>query len=86
MVLEPFDYTGVTLRPSLWQRQRAAAGRDSPLLGFQGDDILHGYPRRLPGPLMRLGVPLGGWCSPNSNTVFGQWLQSMARMQRSHWR
>jgi len=80
-VVEPFDYTGVTLRPSLWQRQ-AASGRDF-YLGLSDDDILHGY-RVAAGTANAPGRALGGWCSPNSNTVFGQWLQSMARMQRAY--
>ena len=81
VVLEPFDYSGVTLRPSLWQRQ-ASAGRDF-YFGLSNDDILHGY-RVAAGAADAPGRALGGWCSPNSNTVFGQWLQSMARMQRAY--
>ena len=80
VVLECFDYTGVTLRPSLWQKQ-ASAGRDF-YYGVSNDDILHGY-RVAAGAANAPGRALGGWCSPNSNTVFGQWLQSMARMQRA---
>jgi DUF1680 family protein len=80
VVLEPFDYTGVTLRQSLWQRQ-VSAGRDF-YFGVSNDDILHGY-RVAAGSTNALGRALGGWCTPNSNTVFGQWLQSMARMQRA---
>lgn len=81
VVLQPFDYSGVSLRPSLWQRQ-ASAGRDF-YLGVSNDDILHGY-RVAAGSANAPGRALGGWCSPNSNTVFGQWLQSMARMQRAY--
>jgi DUF1680 family protein len=81
VVLQPFDYSGVTLRPGLWQRQ-ASAGRDF-YLGLSNDDILHGY-RAAAGSANAPGRALGGWCSPNSNTVFGQWLQSMARMQRAY--
>jgi uncharacterized protein len=80
VVLEPFDYSGVTLGQSLWQRQ-AASGRDF-YFGLSNDDILHGY-RVAAGSANAPGRALGGWCSPNSNTVFGQWLQSMARMQRA---
>ena len=80
-MLEPFDYSGVTLRPSPWQRQ-AAAGRDF-YLGLSNDDILHGY-RAATGEANAPGRALGGWCAQNSNTVFGQWLQSMARMQRAY--
>ncbi|HEV2448709.1 MAG TPA: hypothetical protein VGS58_22405, partial [Candidatus Sulfopaludibacter sp.] len=36
VVLQPFDYNGVTLRPSLWQKQ-AAAGRDF-YFGLSNDD------------------------------------------------
>jgi len=71
VVLEPFDYAGVTLRQSLWQRQ-AMAGRDF-YFGLSNDDILHGY-RVAAGMANAPGRALGGWCSPNSNTVFGQWL------------
>jgi DUF1680 family protein len=81
VVMEPFDYSGVTLRPSLWQKQ-AAAGRDF-YLGVSNDDILHGY-RAAAGAANAPGRALGGWCAQNSNTVFGQWLQSMARMQRAY--
>ncbi len=65
----------------MWQRQ-ASAGRDF-YLGLSNDDILHGY-RVAAGAANAPGRALGGWCSPNSNTVFGQWLQSMARMQRAY--
>lgn len=81
VVIQPFDYSGVALRPGLWQRQ-ASAGRDF-YLGLSNDDILHGY-RVAAGSANAPGRALGGWCSPNSNTVFGQWLQSMARMQRAY--
>jgi len=81
VVLEPFDYSGVAMRPSVWQSQ-AAAGRDF-YYGLSNDDILHGY-RVAAGAANAPGRVLGGWCSPNSNTVFGQWLQAMARMQRAN--
>jgi DUF1680 family protein len=81
VVLEPFDYSGVTLRGSLWQSQ-ASAGRDF-YFGLSNDDILHGY-RAAAGATGAPGRPLGGWCNQNSNTVFGQWLQAMARMQRAY--
>jgi DUF1680 family protein len=81
VVLEPFDYTGVTLGESLWKRQ-ATAGRDF-YYGLSNDDILHGY-RVSAGNANAPGRALGGWASPNSNTVFGQWLQAMARMQRAY--
>jgi DUF1680 family protein len=74
--LEPFDYEGVRLRDSQWEKQYQAA-RDF-YLGLSEDDILCGFRRAagLPAP----GKPLGGWCAGNSNTVFGQWLSGMARM------
>jgi DUF1680 family protein len=81
VVMEPFDYSGVTLRPSRWQRQ-AAAGRDF-YFGLSNDDILHGY-RVAAGTANAPGRALGGWCTPNSNTVFGQWLQAMACLQRAY--
>jgi uncharacterized protein len=81
VAIEAFDYSGVTLRPSFWQRQ-ASSGHDF-YLGLSNDDILHGY-RVAAGVASAPGRALGGWCSPNSNTVFGQWLQSMARMQRAY--
>lgn len=81
VAIEPFDYSGVTLRPSRWQRQ-AEAGRDF-YYGLSNDDILHGY-RVMAGMADAPGRPLGGWCNQNSNTVFGQWLQAMARMQRAY--
>jgi DUF1680 family protein len=81
VVLETFDYSGVTLRPSVWQQQ-ASAGRDF-YYGLSNDDILHGY-RVAAGSANAPGRALGGWASPNSNTVFGQWLQAMARMQRAY--
>jgi DUF1680 family protein len=73
--LEPFDYRGVKLRESRWQKQYQAA-RDF-YFGVSDDDILCGYRKAadLPAP----GKPLGGWCARNSNTVFGQWLSGMSR-------
>jgi len=79
LALETFDYQGVTLRPSRWQKQYAAA-RDY-YLGVPNDDILCGY-RRAAG-LAAPGAPLGGWCRVNSDTVFGQWIQAMARAARA---
>ena len=80
VVLEPFDYRGVTLRASTWQKQ-AAGGRDF-YFELSNDDILHGY-RVAAGDANAPGRALGGWCAQNSNTVFGQWLQAMSRMQRA---
>jgi DUF1680 family protein len=75
-VLEPFDYRGVRLLPSPWERQYRK-GRDF-YFGISDDDILHGFRKAagLPAP----GSVLGGWCGIDSSTVFGQWLSGMARM------
>jgi hypothetical protein len=77
--LEPFDYDGVKLLDSRWQRQYQAA-RDF-YLSLSDDDILCGY--RQAAGMAAPGKPLGGWCAGNSNTVFGQWLSGMARMYRA---
>ncbi len=77
--IEAFDYRGVKLRPSRWQKQFQAA--HDFWLGLPEDDILHGY--RLAAGLAAPGKPLGGWCARNSNTVFGQWLSGMSRMYRA---
>ncbi len=76
---QPFDYAGVQLDPSRWQRQMAAARAF--YLSLPDDDILHGFRKAagLPAP----GKPLGGWCGQNSDTVFGQWLSGMARLSRA---
>ena len=74
LAIRPFNYDGVKLGTSRWQQQYQAS-RDY-YLNVPNDDILHGYrAAALPAP----GKALGGWCSPNSNTVFGQWLSGMSR-------
>src|SRR5215470_1897204 len=73
--IEPFDYRGVKLRESRWQKQYQAA-RDF-YFGVSDDDILCGY--RGAAGLASPGKPLGGWCARNSNTVFGQWLSGLSR-------
>jgi DUF1680 family protein len=77
--IQTFDYRGVKLLPSRWQKQYQAA-RDF-WLGLPEDDILHGY--RQAAGLTAPGKPLGGWCARNSNTVLGQWFSGMARMHRA---
>ena len=77
--IEAFDYRGVKLAASRWQKQFQAA-RDF-WLGLPEDDILHGF--RAAAGLSAPGKPLGGWCARNSNTVFGQWLSGMSRMYRA---
>ncbi len=74
--IETFDYQGVKLHPSRWQRQYKSA-RDF-YMGVADDDILHGW--RAAAGLPAPGKSLGGWCDANSNTVFGQWLQGLSRM------
>ena len=80
VVLWPFDYQGVTLRESRWQKQ-AAAGRDF-YMSLSNDDVLNGF--RVTAGVNAPGKPLGGWAARDSYTVFGQWLQAMARMQRAN--
>jgi DUF1680 family protein len=74
--IEPFDYRGVRLRESRWQKQYQAAREF--YFGVSDDDILCGY--RSAAGLAAPGKPLGGWCARNSNTVFGQWLSGLSRM------
>jgi uncharacterized protein len=74
--IEPFDYRGVRLRESRWQKQFQAAHEF--WLALPEDDILHGY--RASTGSSAPGKALGGWCARNSDTVFGQWLSGMARM------
>ena len=57
LVLLPFDYSGVRLRPSRWQKQYNAA-RDF-YLGLSNDDILHVF--RVAAGLPAPGKTLGGW-------------------------
>jgi DUF1680 family protein len=78
MVLEPFDFSGVTLRPSLWQRQFART-RDF-YFNISNDDILHGF--RADAGLPAPGQPQGGWCEHDSYQVFGHWLMAMSRASR----
>jgi hypothetical protein len=77
--IELFDYQGVRLHESRWQKQYQAA-RDF-YFGVSDDDILCGY--RAAAGFPAPGKPLGGWCRTNSNTVFGQWLSGMSRMSRA---
>ena len=78
-IIEPFNYDGVKLRPSRWQKQHQAA-RDF-WLGLSEDDILHGY--RQAGGLPAPGKALGGWCRRTSDTVFGQWLSGLSRLAKA---
>ena len=80
VVISPFDYQGVRFGPSRWQNQYESARNY--YLAVSDDDILCGFRRaaNLPAP----GSPLGGWAAQNSSTVFGQWLQAMARTSRAN--
>ena len=75
MILEPFDFSGVKLRPSLWQRQFEQT-RDF-YFHISNDDVLHGF--RADAGLPAPGQPLGGWCERDSYQVFGHWLMAMSR-------
>ena len=77
--IEPFNYDGVRLLDSRWQKQYQAA-RDF-YFNVSDDDILCGY--RDAAGMNAPGKPLGGWCARNSNTVFGQWLSGMSRFSRA---
>ena len=78
--IRAFDYDGVKLRKSRWSEQYQRS-RDF-YLGVSNDDILRGF--RAAAGLPAPGKALGGWCSPNSNTVFGQWLSGMSRFARAN--
>jgi DUF1680 family protein len=77
-LLEPFDFSGVKLRPGRWQRQYAQT-RDF-YFHISNDDILHGF--RASSGLPAPGQPLGGWCDQESYQVFGHWLMAMSRASR----
>lgn len=79
VALEPFDYKGVRLLPSRWRSQMEAARNF--YLAVSDDDILHSW--RAAAGMPAPGQPLGGWCSKNSGTVFGQWLSGMSRLYRA---
>ena len=74
-----FDYQGVKLRDSRWQKQVQTA-RDY-YAGVSNDDILCGF--RAAAGFPAAGKPLGGWCAKDSQTVFGQWISGMARLYRA---
>lgn len=80
VLLHSFDFTGVKLRPSRWQKQYAEARNF--YLSLSNDDILHGF--RAGAGLPAPGKPLGGWLSKDSYETFGQWLMAMARASRAN--
>ncbi len=77
--LDTFDYEGVKLLPSRFQKQHQAC-RDF-YLSISNDDTLCGFRKaaNLPAP----GKTLGGWAAGNTGGIFGQWLSGMARMYKS---
>ena len=79
ILLETFDYRGVRLLESPWQKQYQAA-RDF-YFSIPDDDILKGFRESagLPAP----GSHLGGWARRGTGGIFGQWLSGMARMYRA---
>jgi len=79
ILIEPFDYQGVRLLDSPWQRQVRQA-RDY-YFALADDDILKGF--RAAAGLPAPGTTLGGWCERDSSPIFGQWLSGMARMSRA---
>ena len=76
MVLEPFDYKGVTLDDGSLRRQFDEA-RDF-YLRIPLDDMLKGYRRHagLPAP----GVEMGGWYSDDVGNIYGQVISGLSRM------
>jgi uncharacterized protein len=79
LVIEPFNYDGVKLLSSRWQRQSQAA-RDF-WMSLSEDDILHGF--RASAGLPAPGKALGGWAAGDSSVVLGQWLSGMSRLARA---
>ena len=59
VVLWPFDYQGVVLRESRWQKQ-ASSGRDF-YMSLSDDDVLNGF--RVTAGVSAPGKPLGGWAA-----------------------
>jgi hypothetical protein len=77
--VEPFDYDGVRLLPSMFQAQVERA-RDV-YYGIPNDDILKGFRQEagLPAP----GKGMRGWASRTCRGIFGQLLSGMARLSRA---
>jgi hypothetical protein len=78
--LESFEYSGVRLLPSRLRDQYLAT-RDF-YFALPNDDLVYGFRKHagLPAP----GKSLDGWCSNNTDIVFGQWLSGMARMAKAN--
>lgn len=76
MVLKPFDYRGVTLKPGLLQHHFQRV-RDQ-YLRLSNDDLLKGFRRR--AGVASPGRPMGGWYDEDKFHVFGQILSGLSRM------
>lgn len=76
LVIEPFNYHGVSLDEGPLRQQASAARED--YLRIPNDDLLKGFRKRagLPAP----GADLGGWYSSDVFHVFGQILSGLARL------
>jgi DUF1680 family protein len=76
--IEGFEYNNVSLKNSLWERQR----RDTIelFLALNNDDVLHFF-RRLAG-LPSTAEGLHGWYGRGPGT-FGQWLGAYAKLYRA---
>ena len=78
-LLKPFNYQGVRLLDSRWQRQVSEA-RDY-FAAVPNDNILRGF--RLQAGMAAPGQDMGGWCARDSGMVFGQWLSGMSRLSKA---
>jgi hypothetical protein len=74
--LRAFDYRGVRLLDSPWQRQMMQA-RDM-YFNMNNDDMLKGY-RRMAG-FPTPGQDMAGWSQKSTSPTFGQWLSGYARL------
>jgi DUF1680 family protein len=77
-VIEGFEYSNVSLKNSLWERQR----RDTIelFLGLENNDLLHFF-RKLAG-LTSTAEGLHGWYGRGPST-FGQWLGAYAKLYKA---
>ena len=78
-ILQAFDYSGVTLGPSMFKDQYDQA-RDY-YLNIPDNDILFSFRQR--AGLASPGKPMGGWYHTGDSSSahsFGQWLAAYARM------
>ncbi len=77
--LRSFDYSGVRLLDSRFQKQVLYA-RDL-YFNMSNDDMLKGF-RREAG-MTAPGNDMRGWCRNDCGATFGQWLSGMARLSRA---